>query len=33
MKTVALGNTGIQVPILAMGAASLGSIYRPVSQQ
>nr|WP_282557339.1 aldo/keto reductase [Providencia rettgeri] len=33
MKTVALGKTGIQVPILAMGAASLGSIYRPVSQQ
>ncbi|MCW8113869.1 aldo/keto reductase [Yersinia intermedia] len=33
MKTVTLGKTGIQVPILAMGAASLGSIYHPVSQQ
>jgi aryl-alcohol dehydrogenase-like predicted oxidoreductase len=33
MKTVALGRTGIQVPVLAMGAASLGSIYHPVSQQ
>ncbi|UTJ48382.1 aldo/keto reductase [Atlantibacter subterranea] len=33
MKTVSLGNTGIQVPVLAMGAASLGSIYHPVSQQ
>lgn len=33
MKTVALGCTGIQVPVLAMGAASLGSIYHPVSQQ
>ncbi|PXW43993.1 aryl-alcohol dehydrogenase-like predicted oxidoreductase [Klebsiella oxytoca] len=33
MKTVSLGRTGIQVPVLAMGAASLGSIYHPVSQQ
>lgn len=33
MKIVSLGNTGIQVPVLAMGAASLGSIYHPVSQQ
>ncbi len=33
MKTVQLGKTGIQIPILAMGAASLGSIYQPVSQQ
>ena len=33
MRTVALGKTGIQVPVLAMGAASLGSIYHPVSQQ
>lgn len=33
MKTVPLGKTGIQVPVLAMGAASLGSIYHPVSQQ
>ncbi|HKM98663.1 MAG TPA: aldo/keto reductase [Buttiauxella sp.] len=33
MKTVSLGHTGIQVPVLAMGAASLGSIYHPVSQQ
>lgn len=32
MKIVSLGNTGIQVPDLAMGAASLGSIYHPVSQ-
>ena len=32
MKTVPLGHTGIQVPVLAMGAASLGSIYHPVSQ-
>ncbi|MEK0250647.1 aldo/keto reductase [Raoultella sp. BAC10a-01-01] len=33
MKTVPFGRTGIQVPVLAMGAASLGSIYHPVSQQ
>lgn len=33
MKIVSLGNTGIHVPVLAMGAASLGSIYHPVSQQ
>lgn len=33
MKYVALGNTGIQIPVLSMGAASLGSIYHPVSQQ
>ncbi|BBQ84696.1 MULTISPECIES: aldo/keto reductase [Enterobacteriaceae] len=33
MKTVMLGKTGIQVPVLSMGAASLGSIYHPVSQQ
>lgn len=33
MKTAMLGKTGIQVPVLAMGAASLGSIYHPVSQQ
>lgn len=33
MKTVSLGKTGIRVPVLAMGAASLGSIYHPVSQQ
>lgn len=33
MKIVSLGNTGIQVPVLVMGAASLGSIYHPVSQQ
>lgn len=33
MKRVALGKTGIQIPILSMGAASLGSIYHPVSQQ
>ncbi len=32
MKIVSLGNTGIQVPVLSMGAASLGSIYHPVSQ-
>lgn len=32
MKTVALGKTGIQIPVLSMGAASLGSIYHPVSQ-
>lgn len=32
MKSVALGKTGIQIPILSMGAASLGSIYHPVSQ-
>lgn len=32
MKTVPLGHTSIQVPVLAMGAASLGSIYHPVSQ-
>ncbi|HEY0209488.1 aldo/keto reductase [Acerihabitans sp.] len=33
MKTASLGSTGIRVPILAMGAASLGSIYHPVSQR
>lgn len=33
MKTVPFGRMGIQVPVLAMGAASLGSIYHPVSQQ
>ncbi|MBT9431035.1 aldo/keto reductase [Candidatus Sodalis endolongispinus] len=33
MKTVTLGGTGIQIPLLAMGAASLGSIYHPVSQR
>lgn len=33
MKTVPFGRTGIQVSVLAMGAASLGSIYHPVSQQ
>ncbi len=33
MKTVPFGRTGIEIPVLAMGAASLGSIYHPVSQQ
>ena len=32
MKRHDLGRTGIRVPALAMGAASLGSIYHPVSQ-
>lgn len=32
MKRYPLGKTGIDVPVLTMGAASLGSIYRPVSQ-
>jgi len=31
MKTHPLGNTGIQVPILAWGASSLGSFFRNVS--
>jgi len=32
MRRHDLGRTGIEVPALAMGAASLGSIYHPVSQ-
>lgn len=33
MEKIKLGKTDIQVPILAMGAASLGGIYHSVSQQ
>lgn len=33
MKRCALGSTGLQVPVLSLGAASLGSIYHPVSRQ
>lgn len=32
MKRHPLGRTGIEVPALSMGAAALGSVYNPVSQ-
>ncbi|MEC9054399.1 MAG: aldo/keto reductase, partial [Verrucomicrobiota bacterium] len=31
MKSRPLGNTGIELPVLAFGASSLGQEFRPVS--